>query len=115
MLFPLRDAFRASDVWLARSRRYGDIRKALLSAPAAGSGLDAARPPRRGRLQDEPNDSRCKDDDRNDDRSVDVDLELYSHGGPSFTPQGCTRRAVPSVLLQLQKKAAGVYAFRFGS
>ena len=35
MLFHLRDAFRAGDVWLARSRRYGDIRKALLSAPAS--------------------------------------------------------------------------------
>ena len=34
MLFHLRDAFRAGDVWLARSRRYGDIRKALLSVPA---------------------------------------------------------------------------------
>ena len=34
MLFHLRDAFRAGDVWLARSLRYGDIRKALLSAPA---------------------------------------------------------------------------------
>ena len=34
MLFHLRDAFRAGDVWLARSRRYGDIRKVLLSAPA---------------------------------------------------------------------------------
>ena len=34
MLFHLRDAFRTGDVWLARSRRYGDIRKALLSAPA---------------------------------------------------------------------------------
>ena len=33
MLFHLRDAFRAGDVWLARSRRYGDIRKTLLSAP----------------------------------------------------------------------------------
>ena len=33
-MFHLRDAFRAGDVWLARSRRYGDIRKALLSAPA---------------------------------------------------------------------------------
>ena len=33
-LFHLRDAFRAGDVWLARSRRYGDIRQALLSAPA---------------------------------------------------------------------------------
>ncbi len=29
----LRDAFRAGDVWLARSRRYGDTRKAPLSAP----------------------------------------------------------------------------------
>ena len=27
VLFHLRDAFRAGDVWLARSRRYGDIRK----------------------------------------------------------------------------------------
>ena len=34
VLFHLRDAFRAGDIWLARSRRYGDIRKALLSAPA---------------------------------------------------------------------------------
>ena len=34
MLFHLRDAFRAGDVWLARSRRYGYIREALLSAPA---------------------------------------------------------------------------------
>ena len=34
VLFHLRDAFRAGDVWLARSRRYGDIRKALLSVPA---------------------------------------------------------------------------------
>ena len=34
VLFHLRDAFRAGDVWLARSRRYGDIRKRLLSAPA---------------------------------------------------------------------------------
>ena len=34
MVFHLRDAFRAGDVWLARSRRYGDIRKVLLSAPA---------------------------------------------------------------------------------
>ena len=32
--FEERHAFRAGDVWLARSRRYGDIRKALLSAPA---------------------------------------------------------------------------------
>ena len=40
VLFHLRDAFRAGDVWLARSRRYGDISKALLSAPA---GADADR------------------------------------------------------------------------
>ena len=33
VLFHLRDAFCAGDVWLARSRRYGDIRKTLLSAP----------------------------------------------------------------------------------
>ena len=36
VLFHLRDARSApATVWLARSRRYGDIRKALLSAPAA--------------------------------------------------------------------------------
>ena len=40
VLFHLRDAFRAGDVWLARSRRYGDIRKALLPAPAV---VDAGR------------------------------------------------------------------------
>ena len=40
VLFHLRDAFRAGDVWLARSRRYGDIRKALLPAPAV---VDADR------------------------------------------------------------------------
>ena len=34
VLFHLRDAFRAGDVWLARSRRYGDIRRTLLSVPA---------------------------------------------------------------------------------
>ena len=31
--FHLRDAFRAGDVWLARSRRDDDIRKTLLSTP----------------------------------------------------------------------------------
>ena len=34
VLFHLRDAFRAGDVWLARSRRYGDIRRTLLAIPA---------------------------------------------------------------------------------
>ena len=40
MLFHLRDAFRAGDFWLARSRRYGDIRKTLLVASAV---VDADR------------------------------------------------------------------------
>ncbi|MDE0149208.1 MAG: Tn3 family transposase, partial [Rhodospirillaceae bacterium] len=43
VLFHLRDAFRAGDVWLARSRRYGDIRKALLSTPA-GDDADRSLP-----------------------------------------------------------------------
>ena len=33
-MFHVRDAFRSGDVWLARSRRYGDIRNALLSTRA---------------------------------------------------------------------------------
>ena len=37
VLFHLRDAFRAGDVWLARSRRYGDIRKVLLPVPAVAA------------------------------------------------------------------------------
>ena len=40
MLFHLRDAFRAGDIWLARSRRYGDIWRTLLAIPAVP---DAAR------------------------------------------------------------------------
>ena len=54
VLFHLRDAFRAGDIWLARSRRYGDIwlarsrrygdiRKALLSTPA-GDDADRSLP-----------------------------------------------------------------------
>ena len=31
----------SGDVWLARSRRYGDIRKALLSAPAGAVGTSS--------------------------------------------------------------------------
>ena len=34
VLFHLRDAFHAGDVWLARSRRYGDIRRTPLPIPA---------------------------------------------------------------------------------
>lgn len=34
VLFHLRDAFRSGDVWLARSRRYGDLKHALVPAQA---------------------------------------------------------------------------------
>lgn len=34
VLFHLRDAFRSGDVWLARSRRYGDLKQALVPAQA---------------------------------------------------------------------------------
>jgi hypothetical protein len=37
VLFHLRDAFRSGDVWLAGSRRYGDL-KQLLVPPQADSG-----------------------------------------------------------------------------
>ena len=43
VLFHLRDAFRAGDLWLARSRRYGDIRKTMLSASAV-VGADRSLP-----------------------------------------------------------------------
>ena len=49
VLFHLRDAFRAGDVWLTRSRRYGDIRRTLLSVPAvpdAGRSLPVPASPR---------------------------------------------------------------------
>ena len=45
VLFHLRDSFRAGDVWLARSRRYGDIRKALLSTPAVADADRSLRIP----------------------------------------------------------------------
>ena len=45
VLFHLRDAFRSGDVWLARSRRYGDIRQALVPARAvADAGRTRFRP-----------------------------------------------------------------------
>ncbi len=34
VLFHLRDAFRSGDIWLARSRRYGDIKQTLIPAQA---------------------------------------------------------------------------------
>jgi len=44
VLFHLRDAFRSGDVWLARSRRYGDLKHALVPAQAvAESGRLAVR------------------------------------------------------------------------
>lgn len=35
VLFHLREAFRSGDVWLAHSRRYGDLKEALVSAEVA--------------------------------------------------------------------------------
>ena len=37
VLFHLRDAFRSGDVWLAHSRRYGDMKQALVPVEAARS------------------------------------------------------------------------------
>jgi hypothetical protein len=34
VLFHLRDAFRSGDVWLVRSRRYGDLKQVLVPAQA---------------------------------------------------------------------------------
>ena len=34
-LFHMRDAFRSGDVWLAHSRRYGDVKRALVPLEAA--------------------------------------------------------------------------------
>ena len=34
-LFHMRDAFRSGDIWLARSRRYGDVKRALVPIEAA--------------------------------------------------------------------------------
>ena len=44
MLFHLRDAFRAGDLWLARSRRYGDIQETLLSTPVVAAATATRRP-----------------------------------------------------------------------
>jgi hypothetical protein len=35
VLFHLRDAFRSGDVWLAHSRRYGDLKQVLVPMIAA--------------------------------------------------------------------------------
>lgn len=34
MFFHLRDAFRSGDIWLSQSRRYGDLKQALVPAEA---------------------------------------------------------------------------------
>jgi hypothetical protein len=44
VLFHLRDAFRSGDVWLTRSRRYGDLKHALVPAQAIAEGGRLAVP-----------------------------------------------------------------------
>ena len=44
VLFHLRDAFRSGDIWLARSRRYGDLKHALVPAQAVAEGGRLAVP-----------------------------------------------------------------------
>ena len=44
VLFHLRDAFRSGDVWLAQSRRYGDLKDALVPAAAAQASARLAVP-----------------------------------------------------------------------
>ena len=44
VLFHLRDAFRSGDVWLARSRRYGDLKQALVPAQAVAESSRLAVP-----------------------------------------------------------------------
>lgn len=44
VLFHLRDAFRSGDIWLARSRRYGDVKQTLVSAQAVTQTARLAAP-----------------------------------------------------------------------
>ena len=44
VLFHLRDAFRSGDVWLARSRRYGDLKQVLVPAQAVAESSRLAVP-----------------------------------------------------------------------
>ncbi|HBR2460633.1 TPA: Tn3 family transposase, partial [Klebsiella pneumoniae] len=44
VLFHLRDAFRSGDVWLTRSRRYGDLKHALVPAQSIAEGGRLAVP-----------------------------------------------------------------------
>jgi TnpA family transposase len=44
VLFHLRDAFRSGDIWLARSRRYGDIKQTLVSTQAVTQNARLAAP-----------------------------------------------------------------------
>jgi len=44
VLFHLRDAFRSGDIWLAKSRRYGDLKQALVPAQAVAEGGRLAVP-----------------------------------------------------------------------
>ena len=43
-LFHMRDAFRSGDIWLARSRRYGDVKRALVPIEAAHATAPLAVP-----------------------------------------------------------------------
>ncbi|MFP1497905.1 hypothetical protein ACLB1Q_33920 [Escherichia coli] len=52
VLFHLRDAFRSGDVWLTRSRRYGDLKHALVPARSIAEGGRLAVPLRREWLAD---------------------------------------------------------------
>ena len=44
VLFHLRDAFRSGDVWLAHSRRYGDLKQVLVPMIAAQENAKLAVP-----------------------------------------------------------------------
>jgi TnpA family transposase len=44
VLFHLRDAFRSGDIWLARSRRYGDVKQTLVSEQAVTQTARLAAP-----------------------------------------------------------------------
>lgn len=43
-MFHLHDAFRSGDIWLERSRRYGDLKQVLVPAQAAEANARLAVP-----------------------------------------------------------------------
>jgi hypothetical protein len=54
VLFHLRDTFRSGDVWLARSRRYGDLKHELVPAQAVAERGRLAVPLRPGGMAGRP-------------------------------------------------------------